>query len=112
MLKIPEVPSAKSIPLKILRTVWKTISDKPLPEVYVFTLDYNDFYFLLERLHKTPGVKDSRIVEYGIDFDDKFIEACSFKVEDYFVILIKRSAPLRDCLQHELAHVSSGDFSI
>lgn len=34
-----------------------------------------DFLFLLELLHKNPGVADSRVKEYGVDFDDGFIEA-------------------------------------
>jgi hypothetical protein len=27
------------------------------------------------------------------------------------IILVKQSAPLVDCLEHELGHINSGDFS-
>jgi hypothetical protein len=38
-------------------------------------------------LQKNPGVKDTMVGEYGIDFDNYFIEACSFRgIEGYFVV--------------------------
>jgi len=105
-MKIPDLPSAKAVPPKTVLSVWKKISDKPFPDVYAFTVDNKDFFFLLERVQKNPGVKDTRMKEYGLDFDNKFIEAFSFKVRGHFLILIKQSAPLDASLEHELRHFS------
>jgi len=88
------------------------ISDKALPEAHAFTLNNKDFDYMLNVVQKNPGVKDSRVREYGIDFDNSFIEAFSFKANDYFVILIKKSAPLRDSLEHELKHILDDDYSV
>jgi len=106
-LNIPELPSAKPVSIRTVRSVWKKISEKPLPDVYAFTVNDNDFFFLLERVQKNPSVKDTRIKEYGLDFDNKFIEAFSFKAKGHFLILIKQSAPFASSLEHELRHLSS-----
>jgi hypothetical protein len=106
-LNIPELPSAKPISTRTVRSVWKKISEKPFPDVYAFTVNDHDFFFLLERVQKNPGVKDTRVKEYGLFFDNKFIEAFSFKVEGHFLILIKQSAPFASSLEHELTHLSS-----
>jgi hypothetical protein len=110
-VKLPGVPSAKSVSNKRLTSIWKNISDKPLPEMHAFTLDDKDFFFLLDMIQKTPSVQDTRIKEYGIDFDNKYVEACSFKIKDHFVILVKQSAPLAASLEHELKHILTADHS-
>jgi hypothetical protein len=104
-LNIPGLPSARAVSTRTLKSVWKKLSDKPLPEAYAFTLNSRDFLFILEQIQKTPGVKDTRIKEYGVDFDNSFIEACSFEFEDHWLILVKQSASLRDSLEHELKHI-------
>jgi len=106
-LIIPELPSAKPISTRTVRSVWKKISDKPFPDVYAFTVNDHDFFFLLDRVQKNPGVKDTRVKEYGLLFDNKFIEAFSFKVNSHFLILIKQSAPFAPSLEHELIHLST-----
>jgi hypothetical protein len=104
-LKIPELPSIKCVSERILWDLWKKISDKPLPEVYAYTLNNKDFDYLLNLLQKNPGVKDTRVRAYVIDFDNRFIEACSFKMnEDYFVVLIKQSAPLQESKSKKELH--------
>ena len=110
-MNIPEFPSIKSVSEKVLANIWVTISDKPLPETQAFTLDDKDFAYLLNLVQKNPGVVDTRIREYGVDFDNSFIEAFSFKVEDCFVVFVKQSAPLRSCLVHELKHILNDDYS-
>ena len=85
-MNIPEFPSIKSFPKKMLANIWVTISDKPLPETQAFTPDNKDFAYLLNLVQKNPGVVDYRVREYGVDFDNLFIEAFSFKVEDCFVV--------------------------
>ena len=105
-MNIPGLPSAKPVSTRTVKSVWKKISEKPFPDVYAFTVNDNDFFFLLERVQKNPGVKDTRVKEYGLFFDNKFIEAFSFKVEGHFLILIKQSAPFASSLEHELRHLS------
>jgi hypothetical protein len=111
-LKIPELPSAKAVSTKRLRSVWKRISDKPFPDVYAFTFDENDFFHMLNLLQKNPGVTDTRLKEYGISFGNKHIEACTFQFKEQMIILVKQTAPLIDCLEHELRHIHSGDFAL
>ena len=112
MVSVPKFPSIKIVPEKMLTNIWKTISDKPLPETQAFTIDDKDFAYLLNLVQKNPGVVDSGVREYGVDFDNSFIEAFSFKIEDCFVVFVKQSAPLRVCLVHELKHILNDDYSI
>ena len=113
-MKIPELSargSAKAVSTKLLRSVWNKISDKPFPDVYAFIFDDNDFFLLLNRLQESPSVTDTRVKEYGVNFDNKYIEACSFKVKSYFVILVKQSAPLSSPLEYELKHIAEEVFT-
>jgi hypothetical protein len=105
-----ETQSAKSVSKKLLRSVWERISDKPFPDVYAFTLEDNEFLSTLALLQKQNGVIDSRVEEYGTDFPNDFIEACTFELKGYLVILVKESVPLVDALEHELRHVASWNF--
>ena len=106
----PETRSVKSVPKRILRSVWGKISDKPFPDVYAFTLEENEFLSTLELLQKQNKVIDTRIKEYGIKVDNKFIEACTFKFKGHFVVFVKQTVPLFDALEHELRHVASWNF--
>ena len=111
MVKInPETQSAKSISQKCLRRVWERISDKSFPDVYAFTLEDNEFLSILDLLQKQNRVIDTRVKEYGVKIDNKFIEACTFKFKGHFVIFIKQTVPLVDALEHELRHVASWNF--
>ena len=105
-MNIPELPSAKPVSTRTVRSVWKKISDKPFPDVYAFIVDDKDFFFLLERVQENPGMKDTRVKEYGVNFDNRFIEAFSFKVKGHFLIVIKKSVSLNASLEHELRHLS------
>ena len=67
---------------------------------------------MLNVVQKNPGVKDSRVREYGLDFDNSLIKAFSFKANDYFVILVKQSAPLRESIEHELKHILNDDYGV
>jgi hypothetical protein len=106
----PETRSTKSVSNKILRSVWGKISDKPFPDVYAFTLEENEFLSTLESLQKQNKVIDTRVKEYGIKVDNKFIEACTFRFKGHFVIFVKQTVPLADALKHELGHVASWNF--
>ena len=111
MVKVnPETASAKSISKKLLRSIWKKISNKPLPDVYAYTLEENEFLSTLELLQKQNQVIDTRVKEYGVKVDNKFIEACTFKFKGHFVIFVKQAAPLVDALEHELKNISTWKF--
>lgn len=111
MVKInPETLSAKSVSKKLLRSVWETISDKPFPDVYAYTLEDNEFLSNLNLLQKQKSVIDTRVNEYGAKIDNKFIEACTFKFKGHFVIFVKQTVPLVDALNHELTHIASWNF--
>ncbi len=66
---------------------------------------------MLNLLQKNPAVIDTRVQEYGINFSNKYIEACTFVFEEAFIILIKQSADLVGSLEHELTHINKGEFS-
>jgi hypothetical protein len=53
-MKIPELPTAKAVSPKTVRSFWKKISDKPLPDVYAFTVDKKDFFLPLRNSAKEP----------------------------------------------------------
>jgi len=106
----PGIHSAKNVSSRLLRSVWKGISDKPFPDVYAFTLEDRDFLSTLDLLQKQKRVIDTRVKEYGVDFDNKFIEACTFEFKGHLVILVKETVSLVDVLEHELRHVASWNF--
>jgi hypothetical protein len=64
-----------------------------------------DFFYFLEVVQKNPGVEDTRFNEYGVGFDDKFVEAFSFKAENIFLIVVRQSASLDSCIEHWLRHI-------
>ncbi len=106
-MKIPDLPSAKAVSTKRLRSVWKRISDKPLPDVYAFTLEEKEFLSNLELLQKNKGIIDTRVSEYGLKVPNQFIEACTFEFKGHLIIFVKQTVPLVDALEHELRHVAS-----
>ena len=109
-MSIPELPSAKCISTKYLRNAWKKLSNKPLPDLIAITVNDYDFTYFLDIMQRNPGVKDTQLNEYGVKFDNKYIEACSFKVNNQFFMVVKQSAPLAECVEHELHHIIV-DFS-
>jgi hypothetical protein len=48
-------------------------------------------FSFFEREQENPGVGDTRVKAYGVDFDNRFIEVFSFKGKGYFVIVIRKS---------------------
>ena len=104
---IPEIKLVKVIPKKALKTVWKKVSDKPLPDVSAFRLKDEKFLETVNLIRKNKGVTDTRVKEYGRDFDDRFIEACTFEFEGHLIIFVKESASLVESLEHELEHVAT-----
>ena len=101
-----DIKSATVIPNRILKPIWNKVSDKPFPEIYAYSLKDKAFAAALELLQKNKSVKDTRVKEYGIGFDNKLIEACTFEFEGHMVVFVKESVPLIEALEHELAHVA------
>ncbi len=95
---------AKPIPNTTLKTVWKQISDNPLPNVFAFRFPDCIFSGVLEKILSNKGVVDRWISEYR-ESGNGDIEACTFELKGRLVILIKESAMLADCLEHELQYV-------
>ena len=103
---IPDTKSAKVIPNKVLKTVWKKVSKKPFPEINAYSLTDKAFLLAVKLLQKKNGVTDTRVEEYGVDFDNRLIDACTFEFEGHMIVFVKESAPLQDTLEHELRHVA------
>jgi uncharacterized protein YjaZ len=101
-----EIKSVKTVSNNILRSVWKRISDKPLPDVLAYTLKDDAFISNLKLLQKNGSVIDTRVEEYGVDFNNEVIEACTFEFEGHLVVFVRESVPLVDALEHELRHVA------
>jgi hypothetical protein len=108
---IPQLKSFHSVSTSRLRSVWKKISDKPLPDVYAFVLEDKEFLSTLDLLRKQENILDTRVREYGLDFPNEYIEACTFKFKESWIILVKKSVSLHDALEHELSHIHSGNVS-
>ena len=104
ILQLPQLPSTDPVSDRILISVWKKISDKPIPEVYAFTFDDRDFLRMVNLLQTTPSMISIE-GKYGLGFDNKNVEARTFQFKGTFIILIKQYAPLNDCLEHELRQI-------
>jgi hypothetical protein len=104
-MKIPELSSAEAVSSRIVRRVWKKISDKPLPDVYAYALEDEFFFSFLKVVQSKKGVIDTRVKEYGVKVDNLFIEAFTFVFKGHKVIFVKKSADLASSLEHELRHV-------
>lgn len=102
--------SASSISRRTLRAVWKKSFDTPLPNVLAFTFPDKEFYLVLEILQKNKGIIDTKVKEYGFDFGNEFVEACTFEFDGRLIIFVKASAVLDETLEHELRHVKDWKF--
>jgi len=99
--------AAEAISDKTVLKIWKKISDKPLPDIYAYTLEDEFFFSFLKLVQSNKGVIDTRIKEYGVKVDNLFIEAFTFEFNGKKVIFVKKSANLASSLEHELRHVDN-----
>jgi hypothetical protein len=104
---IPQIAGVVVIPKRKLISAWKKVADKPLPDVTAYILKDEAFLKTVNLISKNKGVRDTRVKEYGIDFDNEIVEAYSFEFEGHLIIFIKESAPLRESLEHELDHIAN-----
>ena len=102
-----DIHSAKSVPNKLLRTIWKRISNSPLPDVYAYTLGEKEFLSNLELLQQNKRIIDTRVSEYGLSVPNGLIEALTFEFKGHLIIFVKQKVPLVGALEHELKHVAS-----
>jgi hypothetical protein len=97
--------AAKAIPDKTVLKIWRKISDKPLPDIYAYTLEDEFFFSILKQVQSNKGVIDTRIKEYGVKVNNLFIEAFTFEFKRHKIIFVKKSSDLEISLEHELRHV-------
>jgi len=102
----PEISGAKAISDRVIKAAWKKVSTKPLPDIYAYSLTDEAFDSAMKSLQKKKGAIDTRMEEYGVDFDNELIEALTFEFEENIIIFVKQSVPLADALNHELKHVA------
>jgi len=103
----PDISGVKVIPNRVIEAAWKKVSTKPLPEIYAYLLPDEKFAAAVKLLQKKKGVVDTRMEEYGVDFDNELIEALTFEFEEHMIVLVKQSARLTSILDHELRHVAN-----
>ncbi len=108
-MQLPQLPSTNPVSDRILESVWKKISDKPMPEIYAFTFDDRDFLRMANLLQTTPNMINTRVEKNGAGFDNKNVEAHTFQFKEKIIILIKQDSTLTDCLEHELRQINSAD---
>ncbi len=103
------------IPKKKLLEVWKTLSEKPFPNVKALQLNDNNFNFVLQHRH---CIEDDfrEILEWGRILSTKGTDACVFNADENatedFVILVRKNSyhSLEEILLHELSHIARGDL--
>jgi len=108
-LKVQLIPRSK------LAAVWKTLSEKPFPNVKALKLNDNDFNFVLQHRH---CIEDDfrEIEEWGRILSTNGTDACVFNADENetedFVILIRENPyhSLEEILFHELSHIARGDL--
>jgi hypothetical protein len=106
---------AEHIPKKQLVAAWKTLSDKPVPNVKMLRLSDDDFNHVLQ--HRRCLEDDLReIEEWGRVLPTKGTDACIFNSEgdnDADYIILVRENPyhtLEEIILHELRHIANGDL--
>jgi len=105
----------REISRRQLVSIWKNISEEPLPKIKAFQVQAKDFRTLL----KTQKCFDNEIrevEEWGRLLSAKGTDACVFNAErsdDVDYIILIRSNPyhtLAEILEHELSHIAMGDL--
>ncbi|MGD6852386.1 MAG: hypothetical protein ACQCN6_10045 [Candidatus Bathyarchaeia archaeon] len=106
---------AERIPKKQLVAAWKTLSDKPFPNVKMLRLSDNDFNHVLH--HRRCLEDDLReIEEWGRVLPAKGTDACIFNNEEDdgadYIILVRKNPyhTLEEIILHELGHIANGDI--
>lgn len=102
----PEVKSAKAISTQTLRAIWKKVSAKPMPKIYAYLLNDKEFLKTVRLIRKNENITDTRVTEYGVDFNNTLIEASTFEFKGNMIVFVKESASLEAALKHELEHIS------
>jgi hypothetical protein len=100
---------------RLLAAAWKTLSDKPLPNVKALQLSDDDFNHVLEHRH---CIEDEfrDIEEWGRILPTQGTDACIFNGEEEddaeFVILVRKNPyhSLEEIIVHELSHIARGDL--
>jgi hypothetical protein len=106
---------AEQIPNRQLAAAWKTLSDKPFPNVKMLRLSDEDFNHVLQ--HRRCLEDDLReIEEWGRVLSTKGTDACIFNGEETdgvdYIILVRQNPyhTLEEIILHELGHIARGDL--
>ena len=106
---------AKRVAKSYLSKAWKTLSNKPLPNVKALKLRDEDFDSIIDS-RRCPADNLREIREWGRVLSTKGTDACVFNADlgEYaeYVILIRENSyhNLNQILVHELAHIARGDL--
>jgi len=98
-----------------LLSVWKNISDEPLPKVRAFQVCAKDFNNII-RKQKCLDNDIREIKEWGRILSVKGTDACVFNAETHdnidYIILIRSNSyhSLEKILTHELIHIAMGEL--
>jgi hypothetical protein len=98
-----------------LAQAWKTLSDKPLPNVKALKLSDQDFNNIIDR-RRCPEDQLREIEEWGRVLSTRGTDACVYNGEpadgaDY-VILVRENPyhTIGEIIVHELSHIARGDL--
>jgi hypothetical protein len=107
---------AEPISKQQLAAAWKTLSDKPLPNVKALKLNDEDFNHILAHMH-CPEDSMRELAEWGRVLSIGGTDACVFNVDEAcddaeYMILIRKKPynTIEKIIMHELGHIARGDL--
>ncbi|XHH07696.1 MAG: hypothetical protein ACFCUE_08930 [Candidatus Bathyarchaeia archaeon] len=106
---------AKRIPKKQLAPIWKSLTDKPIPNIKALIISDQDFNHIIEH-HQCREDAQREIAEWGRLLSTKGTDACVFngsrKENAEYVILIRENPyhTFEEIIPHELLHIIRGDL--
>ena len=106
---------ARTIPRKQLISIWKTLSNEPLPKVKAFQLEEEDFDCMMRTRNCKEDERREK-EEWGRVLSAGGTDACVFNSQEFagvaYVILVRKRPyhGLAEVLEHELFHIARGDL--
>jgi hypothetical protein len=105
----------KTIPRKLLASVWMTLTDESFPKVKAFQLEDLDFGRAM-KMKRCRGDERRELTEWGRVLSIRGTDACVFNADEVdgvdYLILIRKSHyhDFKEVLKHELLHIARGDL--
>jgi len=106
---------ARIIPRKQLISIWKTLTNEPLPKVKAFQLEDEDFDHIIQTRNCKEDERREK-EEWGRVLSAGGTDACVFNSHEFagvaYIILIRKRPyhGLAEVLEHELFHIARGDL--